>query len=64
MQLEDGNQNTKRKTLIHVDRYLWGQVKEFATIKDISLNSAVELLLVHALNGNKYSLVKEEEARK
>ena len=38
------------KTLIQINRATWGQVKNFATIKDLSLNSAVELLLASALN--------------
>ena len=38
------------KTLIQINRATWGQVKNFATVKDLSLNSAVELLLASALN--------------
>ncbi len=38
------------KILIDVDRFIWGKVKDFATIKDLSLNSAVALLLRNALN--------------
>jgi hypothetical protein len=64
MELEAENQNAKRKTLIHIDRHVWGQVKEFATIKDLSLNSAIEFLLYHALNGSESSVAKEEESRK
>lgn len=37
------------KTLISVDRTIWGKVKNFATVKELSLNSAVEFLLKHAL---------------
>jgi macrodomain Ter protein organizer (MatP/YcbG family) len=38
------------KTLIEVDRNVWGRVKHLATVKEITLNSAVEQLLLHALS--------------
>jgi hypothetical protein len=38
------------KTLINVDRTIWGKVKNFATVRELSLNSAVELLLQQALS--------------
>lgn len=37
------------KTLIDIDRVIWAKVKEFATIEDISLNSAAGFLLAHGL---------------
>ena len=37
------------KRLIDVDRMIWGKVKNFATIKETSLNTAVGYLLSHAL---------------
>jgi hypothetical protein len=37
------------KTLIDVNRNVWGKVKNFATVKELTLNSAVELLLKNAL---------------
>ena len=43
------------KTLIDVNRNVWGKVKDFATVKDISVNSAVDLLLSHALKEFGYS---------
>jgi hypothetical protein len=42
-------------TLIDVDRYVWGKVKQFATVRDVSLNKAVESLLIHALSEFGYS---------
>ncbi len=41
------------KTLINVDRTIWGKVKNFATVRELSLNTAVEFLLQHALSGLK-----------
>lgn len=38
------------KTLIEIDRNTWGKVKYFATIKEHSINKAVELLLEYALS--------------
>jgi hypothetical protein len=38
------------KTLINIDRLTWADVKKFATIQDLSLNSAVEHLLTIALD--------------
>ena len=37
------------KTLIVVPNRTWGKVKNFATIKELSLNTAVDYLLNHAL---------------
>jgi len=39
----------KRKTLVDVDLSIWGDVKRFATMKRMSVNSALEILLVRAL---------------
>ena len=33
------------KTLIEVERTTWGRVKEFATVRELSLSSAVHQLL-------------------
>jgi hypothetical protein len=33
------------KTLIDVERNTWGKVKEFATVRGLSLSSAVQYLL-------------------
>jgi hypothetical protein len=38
------------KTLIDIDRLTWADVKKFATIQELSLNSAVEHLLTIALD--------------
>jgi hypothetical protein len=51
------------KTLIEVDRAIWGKVKDFATIKKLSLNSALDYLLTTALNGIGYSIQKEERSK-
>ena len=38
------------KTLIIIDNRIWGKVKDYATVEEISLSSAVEVLLKKALN--------------
>lgn len=43
------------KTLIKIDNKVWGKVKDFATVKELTLNSAVELLLSDALDRFGYS---------
>jgi hypothetical protein len=37
------------KTLINIDRNVWGKLKEYATVKDLSVSHSVELLLSKAL---------------
>jgi hypothetical protein len=37
------------KTLIDVPNRTWGKVKNFATVNNLSLNTAVDILLVQAL---------------
>jgi hypothetical protein len=49
------------KTLIDVDRYLWGKIKDYATVNSLSLNSALEDLLRVALNKKGYILSEKEE---
>jgi len=49
------------RTLIDIDRLIWAKVKEFATIKDISLNSAVGQLLVYGLAELGYKIEKRQE---
>jgi hypothetical protein len=49
------------KTLIDVNRYLWGKVKNYATVKSISLNSAVEDLLTEGLRNRGYIGSQKEE---
>ena len=48
------------KTIIEINRSIWGKVKDFATVKDVSLNSAVELLITSGLNSFGYSIQLEE----
>jgi hypothetical protein len=38
------------KTLIIIDNRIWGKVKDYATVEEISVSSAVEVLLKKALN--------------
>jgi hypothetical protein len=44
------------KTLIEINRMLWGKVKDYATVNDLNLYTAVERLLAQALICNGYSL--------
>jgi hypothetical protein len=48
------------KTLIDIDKVVWGKVKDFATVKEVSLNLAVEDLLSCALTEFGYLVQKEE----
>jgi hypothetical protein len=52
------------RTIIDVKNVIWGKVKDFATIRSISLNSAVEDLLIQGLNQNGYSLQKDGVSKK
>jgi hypothetical protein len=47
------------RILIQVNRNLWGKVKDFATVKDLTLPSAVDQLLQRGLID--YGFVKEHE---
>jgi hypothetical protein len=53
--------SVKMKTLIDVNRCLWGKVKNYATVNSKSLNSAVTDLLTQALNDNGYFVLEKEE---
>ena len=48
--------NLMTKTLIEISRQVWGKVKDFATVEDISVNLAVEQLLKKALVESGYLL--------
>jgi hypothetical protein len=48
------------KALIDIERQIWGKVKDFATVRDISVSSAVELLLKQALTESGYFLMDPE----
>lgn len=37
------------KTLIDIDRIVWAKLKEYATLRDLSLSRCVEILLLMAL---------------
>lgn len=51
------------KTLIDIPRFVWDKVRDFATVKDLTVSSAVEHLLVQALNSNGYALSEMEGSR-
>jgi hypothetical protein len=44
----------KIKTLVNVDVPTWANLKHFATIKQLSIDSALGLLLIKALNSYGY----------
>jgi hypothetical protein len=48
------------KTLIDIPRFVWGKVRDFATVNEITASSAVEKLLIQALNSNGYVLAEIE----
>lgn len=51
---------SKRKTLVEIDLSIWARVKHFATIKEVSVNDAVQLLLRIALLNCGYNTVQEQ----
>jgi hypothetical protein len=51
------------KTLIEINRILWGKVKDYATVNELNLYSAVEQLIAQALISNGYSLKQGGECR-
>ena len=48
------------KTLIDINKSVWGEVKHFATINDFCVSTAVEFLLSTALDKFGFSLKREE----
>jgi hypothetical protein len=48
------------KTLIDINKIVWGKVKDFATVREVPLNVAVEYLLTYTLTNFGYLLRKEE----
>ena len=48
------------KRLIDINKSIWGKIKHFATIKDVSINTAVESLLTEALLNEGYFGINEE----
>jgi hypothetical protein len=48
------------KTLINIDNRIWGQVKNYATVEELSLSIAVETLLKNALNELRYDAKSEK----
>ena len=51
------------KTLIEIRREIWGKVKDLATVRNISVNLAVEQLLTKALVDSGYLLGGDGPAR-
>jgi hypothetical protein len=51
------------RTLIEVKRQIWGKVKDFATVEDISVSFAVEKLLTEALANSGYFLGNLERVK-
>jgi hypothetical protein len=49
----------KKKKLVDVDLATWAGVKHFATIQDVSVNMAVELLLKQGLSDYQYTVKKK-----
>jgi hypothetical protein len=49
------------KTLINVERKTWGRVKEFATVRHMTLSLAVDQLLKHGLSDSSYHLDGRDE---
>lgn len=49
------------KTLVDVERSLWGKVKDFATVHDLTLSSALNQLLNAALTNEGFGLTKGRE---
>jgi hypothetical protein len=49
------------KKLIEVDRPMWARVKYFATIKNMTLRSALELLISQALDHSGVFTHNEEQ---
>jgi hypothetical protein len=47
--IKNFNNIREMKVLIEVKRPVWGRVKEFATVRKLTLNLAAEVLLVNAL---------------
>lgn len=50
------------KTLIVIDNRIWGKVKNYATVEEISLSYAVEVLLKKALNESRDEVKAEGRA--
>ena len=48
------------RTLIDMPRFVWGKVRDFATVQDLTISSAVEKLLIQALNSHGYTLTEME----
>ena len=47
---------SKRKKLVEIDLTVWAGVKHFATVQEVSVNNAVELLLEKGLEDYEYNM--------
>lgn len=51
----------KRKKLVEVEMPIWAEVKHFATIKELSINDALQILLGIGLSNHGYkSFIKKQ----
>jgi hypothetical protein len=53
------NLTYRRKTLVEVDLAIWAQVRHFATLEKLSVNEALDLLLMKALDKCGYRIQKD-----
>jgi hypothetical protein len=51
------------KTVVEVARHIWADVKHLATKEHITLNSALEMLLVEALENRGYQYQQSENSK-
>jgi hypothetical protein len=52
-------EDNRRKTLVDINLSIWATVKYFATIKKISINEALELLVERGLVAYGYSIKRK-----
>jgi hypothetical protein len=48
------------KRLIDIDKYVWGALKQFATVEERSINSALSLILQEALAKKGFVIFQNE----
>jgi hypothetical protein len=51
----------KRKKLVDIDVPIWAEVKHFATLKELSINDAVQILLRNGLHNHGYKSSVDEQ---
>lgn len=57
------NLESKRKKLVEVDLPIWAEVKHFATIKDLSINDALQILLGIGLSNLGYKSFMKDQTK-